>query len=148
MYERLLKLMKENNITAYRLSQETGVTQATLSRWKSGKTSPSIETLQALADYFHVSLDYLIGNVSEPFFYLDNEKILQEINSYGDEPEQEAKRPAENEEGLVVLGKEANPDIVMIARAGGKMTKDQAENLRKYAQYMFPEAFEDNDNQK
>lgn len=36
-----------------------------------------------------------------------------------------------------------NPDIRMIARAGVKMTAAQAENLRKYAQYMFPEAFED-----
>ena len=34
-----------------------------------------------------------------------------------------------------------NPDILMIARAGEKMTPEQAENLRKYAQYMFPEAF-------
>ena len=43
----------------------------------------------------------------------------------------------------IVLTKDSNPDIIMIARAGKKMTKDQAENLRKYAQYMFPEAFAD-----
>ncbi|MBP0985143.1 MAG: hypothetical protein J6A19_15610 [Oscillospiraceae bacterium] len=35
----------------------------------------------------------------------------------------------------------SNPDIRMIARAGQKMTPEQAENLRKYAQFMFPEAF-------
>lgn len=38
-----------------------------------------------------------------------------------------------------------NPDIRMIARAGRKMTPEQAENLRKYAEFMFPEAFEDDD---
>lgn len=38
-----------------------------------------------------------------------------------------------------------HPDIRMIARAGKKMTPEQAENLRKYAQYMFPEAFKDDD---
>lgn len=38
-----------------------------------------------------------------------------------------------------------NPDIRMIARAGKKMTPEQAEILRKYAQYMFPEAFVDDD---
>lgn len=37
----------------------------------------------------------------------------------------------------------SNPDIRMIARAGKKMTPEQAENLRKYAEYMFPEAFAD-----
>lgn len=36
-----------------------------------------------------------------------------------------------------------DPDIRMIARAGRKMTPEQRENLRKYAQYMFPEAFKD-----
>ncbi len=35
-----------------------------------------------------------------------------------------------------------NPDIRMIARAGKKMTPEQAQILRKYAQFMFPEAFE------
>lgn len=34
-----------------------------------------------------------------------------------------------------------SPDIRMIARAGRKMTPEQAENLRRYAEYMFPEAF-------
>lgn len=91
MYEILLELMKENNITPYRLSKETGITQATLSRWKTGKTDPSIETLQKIADYFDVSLDYLLGNVSEPFFYLDNERILKKINDTGAEPAQKEK---------------------------------------------------------
>ena len=35
----------------------------------------------------------------------------------------------------------SNPDIKMIARAGTKMTSEQAENLRKYAEFMYPEAF-------
>lgn len=34
-----------------------------------------------------------------------------------------------------------NPDIRMIARAGKKMSKEQSEILRKYAEFMFPEAF-------
>lgn len=82
MYERLAELMEEKRITAYRLSQETGITQATLSRWKSGKNSPSSETLKILAKYFHVSTDYLLGNVSEPYFYLDNERIINDINKF------------------------------------------------------------------
>lgn len=36
-----------------------------------------------------------------------------------------------------------NNDIRVIARAGKKMTPDQTEQLRKYAEYMFPEAFKD-----
>ena len=38
-----------------------------------------------MADYFHVSVDYLAGNVNDPFSHLDNDRILQDINSYEDE---------------------------------------------------------------
>lgn len=36
-----------------------------------------------------------------------------------------------------------NKDIRVLARAGKKMSPIQAEQLRKYAEYMFPEAFKD-----
>lgn len=110
MYERLAELMEEKQITAYRLSQETGITQATLSRWKSGKNSPSSETLKILAKYFHVSANYLLGNTSEPYFYLDNERIINDINSYDDEDEKD--------ENLIILN-----------RAAKKMTPEQRKKL-------------------
>lgn len=46
---------------------------------------PRDTAIQKLADYFHVSADYLTGNVNDPFFRLDNDRIFQEINSYEDE---------------------------------------------------------------
>lgn len=61
MYEIFLRLMEEKKLTPYKVSKDTGITQATFSRWKTGKASPSIETLQILSDYFHVSTDYLLG---------------------------------------------------------------------------------------
>lgn len=64
MYSIFVKLMEENGLTPYRVAKETGITQATLSRWKTGKVNPSLETLQVLADYFHVSIDYLMGKSS------------------------------------------------------------------------------------
>lgn len=36
-----------------------------------------------------------------------------------------------------------NPDIRLIARAGKKMTAEETQALLKYAQFMFPEAFND-----
>lgn len=65
MYGVFVKLMEEKGLTPYRVAKETGITQATLIRWKTGKVNPSLETLQVLADYFHVSIDYLTGKTSE-----------------------------------------------------------------------------------
>lgn len=62
MYERFMQLLQENGLTAYRVSKETGVTQTTLSDWKNGRATPKTVTLQKIADYFNVSLDWLTGN--------------------------------------------------------------------------------------
>ena len=61
MYERFADLLQKHNVTAYKVAKETGITQATLSRWKTGVTAPSRETLQLLAAYFDVSVDYLLN---------------------------------------------------------------------------------------
>lgn len=42
----------------------------------------------------------------------------------------------------------SNPDIRLIARAGKNLSSEQAEQLRKYAEYMYPEAFDNGDDKK
>ena len=62
MYEIFEKLMKDRGVTPYRVHKETGVAQSTLSDWKNGKCRPKIDKIQKIADYFGVSVDYLLGN--------------------------------------------------------------------------------------
>ena len=61
MYEIFAKLMAERGLTAYRISKDTGLSQATLSDWKRGRSTPKLPKLQKLADYFGVSLEYMMG---------------------------------------------------------------------------------------
>ena len=66
MYEIFERLLKERGITAYKVAQDTGITTATLSSWKKGRYTPKREKLQKLADYFNVSLEYLMtGQINE-----------------------------------------------------------------------------------
>ena len=60
MKEKILKLMEEKNITAYRLSKEIGISQATLSNWKRRNCLPRVDVLKKLADYFGVTVDYFL----------------------------------------------------------------------------------------
>lgn len=70
MYEIFEMLLKEHGVTAYRVSKETGVTTATLTSWKQGKYTPKPEKLQKIADYFGVTLDYLMtGNETQELLY-------------------------------------------------------------------------------
>lgn len=84
MYEIFEQLLKERGITAYRLAKETGVTTATLTGWKQGKYTPKQDKLQKIADYFGVSLEYLMGNTNadnaedKPYYTL-NERDEKDI---------------------------------------------------------------------
>ena len=86
-YDLYLELCKEKNISPTRAAIELGISKATPTTWKKRGLTPQGETLNKIANYFGVTTDYLLGNVTEPFFYLDNERILREINSYGNEDE-------------------------------------------------------------
>ena len=61
MYGRFVQLLQERDVTPYRVSKDTGVTQTTLSDWKTGRGTPKTSTLKKIADYFGVSLDWLMG---------------------------------------------------------------------------------------
>lgn len=60
MYRIFEQLMREKGVTAYRVYKETGISQTTLSDWKRGLYTPKQDKLQKIADYFDVSLEYLM----------------------------------------------------------------------------------------
>lgn len=59
MYEIFEQLLQRYEVTPYKVSKATGISQSSLSDWKLGKITPKTSTLQKIADYFGVSLDYL-----------------------------------------------------------------------------------------
>ncbi|MEG2013791.1 MAG: helix-turn-helix transcriptional regulator [Anaerovoracaceae bacterium] len=60
MYEIFEKLLEEHGVTAYRVAKDTGIGTATLTNWKNGKYTPKQDKMQKIADYFDVSIDYLM----------------------------------------------------------------------------------------
>lgn len=58
-FERVKILAESQKISIARLEETLGFGKNYLYKWK--KTSPNSETLQKVADYFHVSTDYLLG---------------------------------------------------------------------------------------
>lgn len=61
MYEIFEQLLQLKRVTPYQVSKATGISQPTLSAWKKGTYTPKQDKLQKVADYFGVSLDYLLG---------------------------------------------------------------------------------------
>lgn len=65
MYEVFEQLLQKHGVTPYKVAKEAGVTQTALSNWKSGRSTPSSKTLQKVADYFGVTVDYLMTGHAE-----------------------------------------------------------------------------------
>lgn len=62
MYIKFEKLLKEQRLSAYQVSKATGISQSTLSDWKSGRSKPKVDKLKKLADYFGVSIEYFLDD--------------------------------------------------------------------------------------
>lgn len=62
----LFKLMEEKKVTQQQLSKAIGVSQGNISDWRSGRGSPNVEVLPKIANYFNVSIDYLLGRTDNP----------------------------------------------------------------------------------
>lgn len=75
-YDRFTALCVQKGVSASFVVQQIGLNKSSATYWKNGAI-PKGNTLQKLADYFDVSTDYLLGNVSEPFRYLDKRTIRE-----------------------------------------------------------------------
>lgn len=58
---RLKDLMQEKNLNIKELSKLTDIPRSTINSWTLKKRSPMIDYLCILADFFQVSIDYLLG---------------------------------------------------------------------------------------
>ena len=59
---RFFELRSEKGISQREIAKLFDISQATYNNWENGRTQPSIEQLIALAKFYDVSVDYLIGN--------------------------------------------------------------------------------------
>ncbi|MEY8420998.1 helix-turn-helix transcriptional regulator [Oscillospiraceae bacterium 44-5] len=65
-YDIFERLCDEKGVTPTQVARDNGLTQQTVSHWKTRGSTPKADTVQKLADYFEVSVDYLLKQ-SNPF---------------------------------------------------------------------------------
>lgn len=63
--QRLRKLREQKGITQAEISKALKMNRATYAHYETGRREPDIATLRLLAEYFNVSVDYLIGKTNE-----------------------------------------------------------------------------------
>ena len=123
MFERFMRLLKEKGKRFSDISKETGIPYSTFTDWKAGRYTPKADKLQKIADYFGVSVDYLMT---------------------GKDWEWEAATPAEIE----LFEKDAATPHPLTKREEEllevfhKLSADQQEEVLRYGQFLY-EKFHD-----
>lgn len=86
--ERISTLRKSKNISIYRISQETGISQNHIRDIEQGRRNPSVDTLSRLVAPLGISLSELFNEDESASFLSSDERIL--IENYRTLPEKKA----------------------------------------------------------
>ena len=124
-----LKLLrKQHNLSQKEIGNIFHASQNTVSQWENGTRKPSYDIIQEIADYFDVSVDYLLGR-QEQLPEL-NSKDKREIQEILDDTEQQLL----SQDGLMFDGSPATDEdvqkIIMAMQMGMEMIKK--ENKAKF----------------
>lgn len=87
-YENLKRIRKEKRITQNQLADFLNVSRGSVGNWETGMREPDLETLSRIADYFHVSTDFLLGRedpTSSNFFSNQDYSILSAFHASSSE---------------------------------------------------------------
>ncbi|MBC2819926.1 XRE family transcriptional regulator [Enterococcus faecalis] len=87
LFDRVKELCKKRGISISELEDNVGFGKNTIYKWKN--QSPKAETLQKVADYFDVSVDYLLGRTEKKNYYdltdKDERSIQKQLQSLIDD---------------------------------------------------------------
>ena len=134
MYEVFEQLLQKHGVTPYKVAKEAGVTQTALSNWKSGRSTPSSKTLQKIADYFGITVDYLMTGKDNPkekapeLTGRDERDIEKILNN--------TREQLLSQEGLMFDGDPASPEaidsILSAMQIGMEMANKEKYTPKKY----------------
>ena len=58
--------LQKNNLTAYKVAKETGISQGLMNQYKNGVKTPTVDNLLKISNYLNCSVDYLLGISDNP----------------------------------------------------------------------------------
>lgn len=113
---RIKQLRNEKHITQTELGKIVGVVKSTMSMYESGKSTPNDDIKKNLADYFDVSIDYLLGMTDIRKQYNNslkpNDKKGNEKNKDIEKDIESLKKKLETQDGLMLSGEPATSEAI------------------------------------
>ena len=140
MYEIYCKLRDLKGLKDARVAEATGIGKSTFSDWKSGRSTPKQEKLQKIADYFGVTIDYLMNGTEDSYLKeniitpKDERDIAKDLNELMDKIEHGEDSP------LYYNGEQMDKESMELLRdaIGMSLRHLKIINKEKYnSQYLF-----------
>lgn len=137
---RLKKLRLQRRLTQEELAPELGISRSTLGMYETGKREPDFETLETIADYFNVDMNYLIGFSNDPLDYekIGNEEGISPPEDYEGSYEdwvryklQENPEYVSDNIDYIAKNTEVNPNLSLTARDKRDIKKDLDSIMKK-----------------
>ncbi|UUZ80835.1 helix-turn-helix domain-containing protein [Paenibacillus sp. P26] len=122
--ERIAMLRDKHALTQEELASKLGITRASLSHYENNRREPDYNTMVAIANFFKVPIDYLIGRTDDPHSSLDDD-VRDFVNSLELSDEKIMEKFA-----LTVDGKQLTPEeakrFIAFVRAERSIRKDES----------------------
>ncbi|MEJ8555139.1 helix-turn-helix domain-containing protein [Tepidibacter sp. Z1-5] len=120
----ILKLLRENRgLTQQGLADVLGVGRATIAGYETKGKQPDYEKLKIIANYFNVTIDYLLGRTDNPKGYIEHEGNLHKDNTEYKAYDEifQILRERLEEEGIVEKGQPVSKEIIeMLLKFGSE----------------------------
>ena len=81
MYSIFLELLKDHNVKTSEVARATGISNATFSDWKKGRSVPKADKMKLIADFFGVPVDYLTTGSSSLVLSNREQDLLSRFRS-------------------------------------------------------------------
>lgn len=140
-WERFESLCSESKKKPNRVAAEIGISSASITKWKRGAT-PNSDSLRKIAEYFCVSIDYLLG---KPEQIIDDKTWDEYADKYAEDMQEryEADRklvkhlfPDVTNEDAAILLYQIIPAIRTMNHAGIEKLAERADELHRLCVYM------------
>ena len=90
--ERIAQLRKNRSMSQFQLAKTLNIATSTLGMYETNKRKPNMEMLEKIADFFGVSIDYLLGRETSDKSDIDLDKAIDNAMSFDGKPVTEHDR--------------------------------------------------------
>ncbi len=90
--ERIAQLRKNRSMSQFQLAKTLNIATSTLGMYETNKRKPNMEMLEKLADFFGVSIDYLLGRETSDKSDIDLDRAIDNAMSFDGKPVTEHDR--------------------------------------------------------